>query len=152
MLAVCEADFTFLALDYLGLVTRTIWWEESSRKHLLSQLYYLDQLENSIIDNVSIMSESWLFPCILFKSGEICPQLWQERPSDPKTHIVYIWPLLSNLGYFFVGCRTPSVKHEICLYYEEMDTEIISQWIFIFQFRTKYKVWPPPGWPPARPA
>ena len=63
-------------------------------------LYYLDQLENSIIDNVSIMSESWLFPCILLKSCEIWPQLWQKRPSDPKTHIVYIWSLLSNQG----GC------------------------------------------------
>ena len=69
--------------------------------------YYLDQLENSIIDNVSIMSESWLFPCILLKSGEIWPQLWQERPSDPKTHIVYIWPLFIKRGFLVVElCET----------------------------------------------
>ena len=107
MLVVSQAHFAWLAQDYLGLVTRTIWWEESSRKHLLNQLYYLDQLENSIIDNVSIMSESWLFPCILLKSSDIWPQLWQERPSDPKTHIVYIWPLFIKRGFLVVElCET----------------------------------------------
>ena len=68
------------------------------------------------------MSQSWLSPCILLKSSDIWPQLWQARPStstEPETHIIiYICLLLYNMKLFYLSDSNVFIT-------TEMDRKII---------------------------